>query len=268
MANCYNVLLAVFVTALFANTDARTVTATRTSVSPSACSSDTTNCAYICSAGYSVSLTLDPILRNRIVAHPVLRDNSMEPSEAIGRLAELYAQLAEVEGPRAPPGMSMAVAMTGPVIRAFPGANPRAPGGWGRVHKTTFTTQLNALFKTIGSGGLRHLSTHSFRRGAAQHLALHGAAPLAIAGFGRWRQLSTMYRYLAPARPISVPQPPPLRADAACLLADLASHASATVAASASVAAAGSSAIALLMGPASAEASRFRRGPSERESIP
>ena len=57
MAYCYNVLLAVFVTALFANADAQTVTATRTSVSPSACSSDTTNCAYICSAGYSVSLT-------------------------------------------------------------------------------------------------------------------------------------------------------------------------------------------------------------------
>ena len=39
----------------FAN--ANTFTATRTSVSPSVCSSDTTNCAYICSASYSVSLT-------------------------------------------------------------------------------------------------------------------------------------------------------------------------------------------------------------------
>lgn len=219
-------------------------------------------------ADKGAKLTLDPLLRNRIVAHPVLRDNMMEPSDAIGRLAELYALLAEVEGTRAPAGMSVASAMVGPVIRAFPNGNPRASGGWNRINKTTFTTRVNAMFRTAGGGGLQHLTTHSFRRGAAQHLALHGAAPLAIAGFGRWRQLSTMYRYLVPARPAAVPQAAPLRANAAGLFADLGAHATASVAAasaSGSADPAGGSAIALLMGPASAEASRARQAPSGRE---
>lgn len=209
-------------------------------------------------ADKGAKLTLDPRLRNRTVAHPVLRDNAMEPTASISRLAELYAMLADVMGARAP--VSITAAMTGPVIRAFPNGDPRGSEAWSRINSKTFTTRVNKRFQTVFDGSMAHLSSHSFRRGAAQHMAEHGAAPLDIALFGRWRQLATMYKYLVKARPAGIPQAPPGRAGASSMVADLSAHAAAAVASATASSSAATAAIAL--GPASAADSLARRNPA------
>ena len=204
----------------------------------------------------------DPLLRNRVRPHPVLHDNAVEPTGAISRLLELYALVSDRHG-HVPGfvGGTIRQAASGPLIRAFPATGPssnpiKSHGAWSRVVVNTFDTRVNSFLATVLDGRFRHLTSHSFRRGGAQELALRGATPLQITLFGRWRQEATMYRYLQPARPAGATARTSAVAGASAplLVAAISTHAAATVAMPVSA-----SAVALALGPASRADSLSRR---------